>query len=302
MDQQEAPVRAAKSYWVADLVIGVAATFAAVAVAQAALPDTAAGLFRPQAQVKTGPAQQAALPVDAPDFVYGEPVAGYEVVSPFGLRKLPWEQAGRLHAGVDIAAPSGYPVTAAADGVVTRAGYRGGYGQVIEIRHAQGLTSVYGHLGIIGEGVKPGMAVKLGDPIAQVGNTGNSTGAHLHFEMRDRRDRPMNPEMFIDRQYAKLRDLPLREALRVPKGIRIAYVSYIPKMKRALMEAKAAQAAAAKAVAALDGDRGPAKRAAAPEAPYVPPHEAAPPSWKAEPYKDPYDVGVDMPGWPSSNS
>ena len=120
--------------------------------------------------------------------------------------------------------------------------------------------------------------------------------------MRDRRDRPMNPEMFIDRQYAKLRDLPLREALRIPKGVRIAYVSYIPRMKRALMEAKAAEARAAKAVATLEGTKSSGGASRQAEAPYVPPHEAAPPSWKAEPYKDPYDIGVDMPGWPSNNS
>lgn len=238
---QPAAATAVPSHWVADWVVGIAGALSAFAVAQAAIPREDAGALARSAPVLRGVHQVNMATVDTPDFVYGEPVAGYEVVSPFGMRKLPWEAAGRLHAGVDIAAPSGYPVQATADGVVTYAGYKSGYGQMVEIAHAQGLKSVYAHLGAVA--VKPGMAVRAGDPLGQVGNTGSSTGAHLHFEVRDAKARPLNPEAFIGQAFATAHDLPLKQAARAPRGMRIAHVSYIPKPKRELMERRAADEA-----------------------------------------------------------
>jgi hypothetical protein len=291
---------------VADLVVGVAGALAAFAVAQAAIPreGDAGASAQPQARALHGVQKVNAAPVDLPDFIYGEPVDGYEVVSPFGLRKLPWELAGRLHAGVDIAAPSGYPVQAAADGVVTFAGYKGGYGQMVEVRHAQGLKTVYGHLGAIG--VKSGAKVRLGDRLGQVGNTGSSTGAHLHFEVRDWRKRPLNPAFFIERSFATARDLPLKAAARIPRGVRIAHVSYIPRPKRELMEARAKAAAEAKAAKEAETDpkliltKGgkPTPKAEAVQMARVEEDTKRIAAWKA----DPWAVSEDLPGWSSSNS
>lgn len=253
MTQQAAASAAhVKPHWVADLIVGIAGALSFAAVAQAALPIDRPDVQRAEhTSLSLRGAQQIAVApaVDLPDFVYGEPVEGYDVVSPFGLRKLPWEKGGRLHAGVDIAAPDGYPVQAAADGVVLRAGFDGGYGRFVEVRHAEGLRTLYAHLGGIAQGVRPGAAVKLGQPIGKVGNTGSSSGAHLHFEVHDAKQRPLNPAMFMGRQYATALDLPLKAAARIPRGVRIAYVSYIPKKKRELMEAREAEEAAKKAAA-----------------------------------------------------
>jgi hypothetical protein len=180
---------------------------------------------------------------------FTDPVPGYAIVSPFGLRKLPWEEGGRLHEGVDIAADIGVPVLAAADGVVIAAGSSDSYGRYVEVQHAEGLKSFYAHLGAIDAGVVPGLQVKLGQPLARIGSSGSSTGPHLHFEIRDAKDRPLNPQYFLDRQFAEADDLPLLTAARVPRGVRIAFVSRIPNSKKALMEAREAE----KAGKTLDG-------------------------------------------------
>ena len=238
MDQPATALAAAKPHWIADAVVGVTGALAVITVAHAALPMTGKeALVGPRAEAVAlrGPVSE---PVVAPAFSYIDPVAGYEVISPFGLRKLPWEERGRLHAGVDVAAPSGYPIQATADGVVTRAGVGGGYGRFVEVRHAEGLTSLYAHMGKIADHIAPGQPVRAGEFIGRVGNTGSSTGAHLHFEIHDAKGRPLNPQMFLGRQFATAEDLPLKEAARVPRRMRLAYVSYIPRKKRELMEAR----------------------------------------------------------------
>jgi murein DD-endopeptidase MepM/ murein hydrolase activator NlpD len=90
----------------------------------------------------------------------------------------------RPHHGVDYAAPTGTPVSAIGDGVVTWAGWKGGYGKFISIRHVHGYQSGYGHLSRFAKGIKSGRSVKQGQLIGYVGSTGVSTGAHLHFEIR----------------------------------------------------------------------------------------------------------------------
>ncbi|HEX5776853.1 MAG TPA: peptidoglycan DD-metalloendopeptidase family protein [Caulobacteraceae bacterium] len=240
----------------ADLVVGVTGTLAAITVAHAALPGGPdAAMSQTHRPIALRGVQHVAAPPPAPVYAYIDPVAGYDVISPFGLRKLPWEEHGRLHAGVDVAAPSGYPVQATADGVVTRAGVDGGYGRFIEIRHAEGLSSLYGHLGQTAAHIRPGQAVRMGEHIGRVGNTGSSTGAHLHFEIHDQRGRPLNPQMFLGRRFATAEELPLKAAARVPRRMRVAYVSYIPRKKLELMEARKAEkeaAAAAKEAAKAD--------------------------------------------------
>lgn len=88
---------------------------------------------------------------------------------------------GRMHQGIDIARPSSYEILAAADGVVTKAGYTGGFGNRVEIQHSNGLTTTYAHLASID--VSVGQSVSTGSVLGIMGNTGNSTGIHLHFEV-----------------------------------------------------------------------------------------------------------------------
>lgn len=98
-----------------------------------------------------------------------------------GLTSLFEWRWGRMHTGIDIAAPSGTGIRAAADGTVIYSGWLGGYGQAVQIRHADGKVTLYGHASILN--VKTGNQVKQGQIIANVGSTGNSTGPHLHFEV-----------------------------------------------------------------------------------------------------------------------
>lgn len=260
MTQQSLAVQGRTPNWIADLVVGGTAALLAITVAQAALPDQ--GQRLPKLTISHGPAAVAeaepaapAPPAEPQGIVFGEPVPGYPIISPFGLRKLPWEEYGRLHQGVDIAAPAGLPVQVIADGVVVRAGQDGAYGRFVEVRHADGINSFYAHLGGFSPNARPGIAVKRGASIGQVGSTGSSTGAHLHIEIR-RDGRPLNPSYFIGKSYASADELPFRQASYVPRRVRIAYVSYIPKSKREEMEAReeakmlaAEEARAAKALA-----------------------------------------------------
>jgi len=108
------------------------------------------------------------------------PVSG-RVSSGFGSRFHPILQRWRMHDGVDLAAPYGSPIVAAADGRVAAAGWRGGYGRAVAIQHAGGIETLYGHMSRIG--VSPGEAVRQGQVIGYVGSTGLSTGPHLHYEV-----------------------------------------------------------------------------------------------------------------------
>jgi hypothetical protein len=231
--------------WIVDAMIGGAAALIAITAAHAALPPAKAPLSHARPKpAAAGVAPAAARPAEPAALIaFTDPVPGYAVVSPFGLRKLPWEAGGRLHEGVDIAADNGVPVLAAADGVVVAAGSSDSYGRYVEVQHAEGLKSFYAHLGAIDAGVAPGLQVKLGQPLATIGSSGSSTGPHLHFEIRDAKDRPLNPQYFLDREFAEADDLPLRSAARVPRGVRIAYVSRIPDSKKALMQAREAEKA-----------------------------------------------------------
>ena len=111
------------------------------------------------------------------------PVEGGYVSSNFGYRKDPWTKKTRYHEGLDINAPSGTAVYSTADGVVrTCYNSSGGYGKMVTIDHGYGFTTLYGHLRKYS--VKPGQQVKRGDIIGQVGNTGRSTGTHLHYEVQ----------------------------------------------------------------------------------------------------------------------
>ena len=98
------------------------------------------------------------------------------------------------HKGLDIAASGGTPIKAVADGTVIRAGWSSGYGNLVVIDHGNGVTTYYGHCSRLY--VSKGTTVKAGDKIAAVGSTGNSTGNHLHFEIR-LNDKQVNPEKYV---------------------------------------------------------------------------------------------------------
>ena len=89
----------------------------------------------------------------------------------------------RMHTGVDWAAPVGTPILAGGDGTVELVGGKGGYGNYVRIRHANGFTTAYGHMSRYADGVAPGVAVKQGQVIGYVGSTGLSTGPHCHYEV-----------------------------------------------------------------------------------------------------------------------
>ena len=112
----------------------------------------------------------------------------FRFTSGFGYR---W---GRLHAGVDLAGAYGSPIYATADGVVTKAGWENGYGNMVEISHPYGLKTRFGHLSAVK--VSVGQKVSRGDRIGDMGNSGHSTGTHLHYEVRVG-DEPVNPMSFI---------------------------------------------------------------------------------------------------------
>ncbi len=121
------------------------------------------------------------------------PARGW-VTSDFGQRLDPYTADRVMHAGMDIAAPHGKEVFAPSDGTVVFAGLEGGYGNVIVIDHGYGIKTRYGHLAKLL--VKAGDRVKRGSHIAAVGNTGRSTGPHLHYEVRVN-GIPQNPRKFI---------------------------------------------------------------------------------------------------------
>ena len=97
-----------------------------------------------------------------------------------------------MHAGVDFAAPSGTPIRAAGDGVIRRAGWNGGYGRYVRIRHNSIYQTAYAHMRRIAKGIKAGVRVQQGQIIGYVGSSGRSTGPHLHYEIL-KQGRQVNP-------------------------------------------------------------------------------------------------------------
>ncbi|WP_052210484.1 peptidoglycan DD-metalloendopeptidase family protein [Thermoanaerobacter sp. YS13] len=119
----------------------------------------------------------------------------YPVTSPFGMREDPKNPNSReFHTGIDFGVPSGTPIKAVADGIVVLAGEYGGYGKAVVIKHANGLSTIYGHLSEIK--VEAGKEVKQGEIIGLSGNTGRSTGPHLHFEIREN-GQPVDPSLYL---------------------------------------------------------------------------------------------------------
>ncbi len=122
------------------------------------------------------------------------PVRGW-VTSPFGTRTSPFSGILKFHEGMDIAAQTGTPVVAPADGVVIKAGFSTGYGNMVEISHGYGIRTIFGHNTRLN--VKVGQRVRRGDVISYVGDTGTSTGPHLHYEVRVN-GLPVNPVRYLN--------------------------------------------------------------------------------------------------------
>jgi murein DD-endopeptidase MepM/ murein hydrolase activator NlpD len=122
------------------------------------------------------------------------PVRGW-VTSHFGIRTSPFSGIQKFHEGMDIAAQTGTPVMAPADGVVVKAGFGTGYGNLVEISHGYGMKTVYAHNSRLN--VKAGQRVRRGDVVAYVGDSGSSTGPHLHYEVKVN-GLPVNPVKYLN--------------------------------------------------------------------------------------------------------
>ena len=128
-------------------------------------------------------------------FPIANPAPGRSLTSRFGNRKDPITGGRAFHAGLDFRTPTGTPILASADGEVIHAGRMGGYGNLVELRHANGLKTRYAHLSKIK--VKKGQRVDAGMMIGAAGSTGRSTGPHLHYEVRSG-ERALDPMRYLN--------------------------------------------------------------------------------------------------------
>ncbi len=111
------------------------------------------------------------------------PINGARLSSPFGMRKHPIDGFNKMHRGTDFAAPMGTPIMASGDGVIKKAGWCGGGGNCVKIKHNSTYQTIYAHMSKFARGIKAGVRVKQGQTIGYVGSTGKSTGPHLHYEV-----------------------------------------------------------------------------------------------------------------------
>ena len=111
------------------------------------------------------------------------PINGARLSSPFGMRKHPIDGFNKMHKGTDFAAPMGTPIMASGSGTIKKAGWCGGGGNCVLIRHNSTYQTVYAHMSKFAKGIKKGVRVKQGQIIGYVGSTGKSTGPHLHYEV-----------------------------------------------------------------------------------------------------------------------
>jgi len=111
------------------------------------------------------------------------PINGARLSSSFGMRKHPIDGFNKMHRGTDFAAPKGTPIMASGNGTVKKAGWCGGGGNCVKIKHNSTYETVYAHMSKFARGIKKGTRVKQGQTIGYVGSTGKSTGPHLHYEV-----------------------------------------------------------------------------------------------------------------------
>ena len=111
------------------------------------------------------------------------PINGARLSSPYGMRKHPIDGFNKMHRGTDFAAPMGTPIMASGSGVIKKAGWCGGGGNCIVIKHNSTYQTIYAHMSKFAKGMRSGVRVKQGQTIGYVGSTGKSTGPHLHYEV-----------------------------------------------------------------------------------------------------------------------
>jgi murein DD-endopeptidase MepM/ murein hydrolase activator NlpD len=141
-----------------------------------------------------------------------KPLTGeLDMTSPFGVRIDPFVHEASMHTGMDFRGNIGDPIRATAAGKVVKAGWEGGYGQMVEIDHGEGLTTRYGHLSEID--VTVGQTVHIGQMIGHLGSTGRSTGPHLHYETRVNGE-AVNPEKFLAAGATLFGDQPIVRSTR----------------------------------------------------------------------------------------
>ena len=111
------------------------------------------------------------------------PINGARLSSSYGMRKHPIDGFNKMHKGTDFAAPKGTPIMASGNGIIQKAGWCGGGGNCVKIKHNSTYQTVYAHMSKFARGIKNGVRVKQGQTIGYVGSTGKSTGPHLHYEV-----------------------------------------------------------------------------------------------------------------------
>ena len=141
------------------------------------------------------------------------PAANERITSSFGYRRDPFTRRAAMHNGIDFRGGRGSPIFAAARGEVVFAGRRGGYGNLVEISHGNGMMTRYAHLSRID--VSVGDSVEAGDTLGGLGSTGRSTGPHLHFEVRIN-GRAVNPRPFLETAADVLKEARGASSARTP--------------------------------------------------------------------------------------
>ena len=154
-----------------------------------------------------------------PEFVFSSPMPGFAINSRFGFRKLPGEK-GRMHEGVDYAAPTGAAIKCASEGTVVRSGLSPSYGNFVEVDHGDGVATFYAHMSR--RAATPGEKVEAGTLLGYVGATGHVTGPHLHFEVR-KNEQQFDPMRVLGRTFASLDEIPF--AGRVARAARLTRAS-----------------------------------------------------------------------------
>jgi len=152
------------------------------------------------------------------------PVEGARISSGYGRRRHPILGYSRMHKGLDFAAPTGTPIMAAGDGVVEWACRKGGYGNAVQLRHANSYTTLYAHMRRFGRGVRSGVRVKQGQVIGYVGSTGMSTGPHLHYEVHHH-GRHINPASIKSKPNRVLHDSELARFMQAKTALEVRFAA-----------------------------------------------------------------------------
>lgn len=164
-----------------------------------------------------------------------QPLSRMKITSRFGIRRHPVSGRVKGHTGVDLSAPVGTPIRAAASGVVTRASYYSGYGRYIKISHTGAINTAYGHLSKII--VRSGQHVSQGQIIGYTGNTGITTGPHLHYEVI-KNGSFVNPLSFVKQEPQKLAGKKLRKFNQFKKEVNLQVVGLVPSKNKTVLNKK----------------------------------------------------------------